>query len=401
MHPIGRPVQVYLDSSDYSDFSRERRLQPPLDLKLLDFLLAAVQSDQVCIRYSIVHVIEACHRDSFAKNFALARAATMQRLSGRHVMKSIGDIIEHETRGAPGQSHENCALDDNGRWYPDPGNLGKELRRDMSGLIKDEFSRTGANRKARRFVNSQLAKNSRFRALTRAAGEDSSSLRETCLRHGIPSRAAKKGLFNKIFDEHVSEQQLTDSICEEVFCLENFMKDYVDVFERDRAIRDMAQSLGTRLVAGVATLQESLSNLRKLATAGASCDISELRKEYSSQMGRLRRELMVRGSSTTNQGTSENCAGIDTLVSFIESWFASLFGGSKVSGRKPKVSDGGDALHVFYLPYVDVWRGDAFAATAMAAKARSLGTVVVQHRRELLPILRTVLGNTTRSPSSP
>jgi hypothetical protein len=87
-----------------------------------------------------------------------------------------------------------------------------------------------------------------------------------------------------------------------------------------------------------------------------------------------------------------NCAGIDVLAAFAERWFCDLIGSVSGAGRNPRISDAGDALHAFYLPYVDVWRGDGYTCNVLQEKASDYGTTVVENLLDLPRILAAMAG---------
>jgi hypothetical protein len=384
-----RPLQVYLDSSDYSDFSRDREFQPASDLQVLDFLSAAVRKQQIQIRYSIVHVIEACHRDGPSKSHAVARVRTIHELSNLCVMKPPLAVISGECREASaGESGADIPFDDDGRWYPDPGNLGKEMRSNLRPMIEAAIREKGANRAARRFARRRLAKNSRHLALVQAVSRDSDGWQHACLMNGIPARVATDGLFRKMFDGQVTDSELTELICMEVFQVVNFVADYLDNFEKTGEIRGAARNLGAKLVKSVEELLGMLGDLRMYVDRDVAAEISDLKRDYAARIAILRDELLTRAlDGESSDHIRMECAGIDALVTYVESWFLDVVGGFTSAGRKPKISDGGDAFHAFYMPYVDVWRGDKYSAPVLADKARQYNTVVAKRRSELPEVL--------------
>ena len=72
----GRPLQVYLDSSDYSDMANPRAIKnrPGLE-KVRDFLVDSVEKGIIEIRFSAFTLAEIIHVNETYKDSAVQRAS--------------------------------------------------------------------------------------------------------------------------------------------------------------------------------------------------------------------------------------------------------------------------------------------------------------------------------------
>ena len=84
---LDRPLQIYLDSSDYSTMSDPRNVDNGRVQGVLQYLRQAVEDEYVEIRFSIVHIVEACHTEPSHKALAIGRATLIDELSKGKVMR--------------------------------------------------------------------------------------------------------------------------------------------------------------------------------------------------------------------------------------------------------------------------------------------------------------------------
>lgn len=108
---MNRPLAVYLDSSDFSDLSNERKIEKEPELgNIRDELLHLIETDQIEIRYSAFHILEAAHLTPESKPMALNRAAAIQSFCGSKALIHYQDLFHKEivalTTHQKGSYHE-------------------------------------------------------------------------------------------------------------------------------------------------------------------------------------------------------------------------------------------------------------------------------------------------------
>lgn len=390
---ISSPIQVYLDSSDYSTLSRPFVELLPEDRAVLEWLRQNQRRGTIEIRYSMVHLVEACHRDVNSKESAVARAKLIGDLSDTKVMRSIPDIVCSEA-GVANRPIDviGHAFDNHGKWYPPVGPLAGAVQLDLRRIASDTAVATGGNRAARRAAKSIVGTRTRRQNLIQQFCADTAALARLCESHGMPPRVAQRDLFLKIFGQDRSDKEIEELLCSEIFAPRHLVEDYLDRFERARSIRSSVRGLGERLVGSVDQFRESLDSARKRGDSSLEMQLQTLRRNDSSEFDQFREQLtrtaLRIGSQSSIEGVTNapkagECVGIEVLAGFIENWFKDLIGGANVAGRAPQPSDAGDALHAFYLPYVDVWRGDRYACNALRDLARRFGTLIAPTLRGL------------------
>jgi uncharacterized protein (DUF58 family) len=169
-----RPLQVYLDSSDYSRFADvERGCGTDEDESLLSRLCSFVSSGDVCIPFSGLHVIEAAPR---MKNSpiapASARLTVMDRLACRNAFRGWTELPSIDVFHLQTSRNDLAFIkpvnrpvfhgrSSNGEWFPglpalfnEIGDTIKKMHIDPLSLLDDDkdFQQTVAslNRAQRR-----------------------------------------------------------------------------------------------------------------------------------------------------------------------------------------------------------------------------------------------------------
>lgn len=381
--PVLEPIQVYLDSSDYSKLSDANRALSDGEINALKWIQDAVSRGDIEVRYSIVHVIEACHRDVSSKQMAMARAALMKELSGDKVLLPFTEVVASEVEPREVRRGSGVARDDHGRWYP-AINIGVEIRSNVRSLVSKEFMERGANRALRRAARGHLAKQSRRRALVDSVLRDQTGLESLCVVYGVPRRLAKTDIFKQMLDEDMSEMAIRKRVLSELFDVTHFVNDYIDRFEGTTLIRNVAYKIGSQLVASVMSLRESLRVLRIQDVKDAQSTIESAKEAWRAQFSRFPQEIVKRicekQESEHGKGSTDRSGyhpGLDVMADLMYVWFSDAMGSGQAIGRQPTASDAGDLMHAFYAPYVDIWRGDRYASAIVKRVLRPGHTLVV------------------------
>jgi ketosteroid isomerase-like protein len=383
-----RPVQVYLDSNDYSTLSDPRTADRTEAQETLRYLRHATREGTIDIRFSIVHIVEACHRGDASKPLAVARVKLIAELSGPRVMRHPGDIVADEVAASRRAGTEVVeASDNNGRWFPRLPSLGRDVRRAVEAGIQEGTDSVALNRKARRATRRLVGTRERPGPVRRSAFGDAASTAALCERYGMSERFVKERLFTQFTSGRTSDIQLASLVESEVFEPVRLVEHYLDRLERNRGIRNSVRSLGERMIDGVQKLRDTLDDLRRSTSHTETKSFDEARAGIRTTMADFRRSIieaamraadMPEASATPpwlQAAPGERFMGVDALASVVEEWLVGVVGGAKHS-RVPLVSDAGDLLHAFYIPYVDVWRGDRYARHAVRHAARLRGTEI-------------------------
>ena len=383
-----RPIQVYLDSNDYSVMSDPRKAGDVAVQEPLRYLRESTRSGMIEVRFSIIHITEACHRDDASKPLAVARAKLIGELSGPKAMRHIWDIVADEVTASRCVGTDGVeASDDDGRWFPRIPNLGGDIRQAVESGIQEGADRVALNRKARRAAQRLIGTRERPGPARKSAFDDGAALAALCERYGMSERFVTERVSARLTDGHTTDAQLARLVEIEVFEPVRFIGHYLDRLERNRGARDTVRSLGERMIDGVQKLRDVLDQLRQSTQSTETKPFDEARAGIRSALAGFRRSMIE--AATRAAGVSDPSAasalldetphdrflGLDALATATEEWLLGVVGGA-THPRVPTPSDAGDLLHAFYLPYVDVWRGDRHARHLVRHAARLRGTEI-------------------------
>ena len=396
-------LRIYLDSSDYSHMSDSRHAwaQP-----IRAFLKAQVEFGAIEIRFSSLHPLEGAHTSADAKPMAVERAKLMTELSGQKCLLWWHGLIEEESRRlALGESMKptEYAYRDDGRWFPPSmnTNLAANLGASIETEIKEALMQTGAPRHQRRYALKQLVRSGR---LTQAAIE--------MLRPGraqLMEELRKKYPWpRRFFDDDLLFQYMTGNIAANVLveALEDGLKDVVSFIGWAYDQYDPEQKLTRWLRSGdwIGAVAKIRSDIQGVVELGRT--IGKTEKDINMQL-RRNRSWMPNARARILRGTLEdiplayrlNCITselweqrvVNSALGSIPSLDAALeiaaayFLQNAMAGSKRELltSDYGDMLHMGYLPYVDLFRCDGYAADLARRVASKYGTEVVGKLTEL------------------
>ena len=116
--PTRRPVQVYLDSSDFSNLSHADGRGPFVDVERQ--LLEWREAGLIELRFSFAHIAELAPVEPQHIDYSRARAECVARLCGAKTLVAPGDIFEREVHAfiSRGVWPRASALIDDGNWMP-------------------------------------------------------------------------------------------------------------------------------------------------------------------------------------------------------------------------------------------------------------------------------------------
>ena len=135
-----RPLQVYLDSSDYSVLSEAMVDTDHPHAETFRTLSRHVDQGKIEIRYSSIHVIEIAHLDADSRHYALRRAECLRKLTGGKCFRFWSEICARECINLLSNRpvYENTVSND-GYWHPDLSETAETLKE----TLIDEFRTLG------------------------------------------------------------------------------------------------------------------------------------------------------------------------------------------------------------------------------------------------------------------
>ena len=166
------PVQVYLDSSDYSHMSdpSSSLYQQYQGIKRQLFQLR--DAGMIEIRFSAAHVIEMAHTEPQYRDAALARVETMLEICGLQVLVDPPTLFLLDMTYLPlkcrgdwhKESFPNYAYDNNGDWYSSLRVEDLDLRETLQDELDRMLSSSSATRQQRRLVKRMFSKGGKIPA---------------------------------------------------------------------------------------------------------------------------------------------------------------------------------------------------------------------------------------------
>lgn len=359
-----RPL-IYLDSSDYLDFSATNCPSPKKEVHR--YLLEKVQLDEIDIAFSFFIVGEVL-REFNLKHFdnRLVRAQTVMALTKGLTFRH--PIIDPQ---AP--------LSTEGIWFPDvslpdffsPQNLNNRIRAEIEAALKEK----GAPRAERRCALSRANLRRQLQNLPDKPESFSSSMP----RLDVPFEVIEKNTFRDLALGRISTDQAEKTFQQLLTNLE--------LMVRAMSYTDDQYSIRTFVSEVYAHVDHALNNLEKLFSEASEKVKSttelyrKLKRENLRDTEVLRQAKEIRRISERN--FLEIFGNIFSSAASAEYTFPNQIAAAYVQSQlRPQQtrqsSDVVDIFHASYLPYCNLWRGDGtFSQTLIDAD--------VDHNAKIVP----------------
>lgn len=373
-------LSLYLDSSDYSNFTNTKLLdREPVLRETLAYIRAAVANKKIRVFFSSAHVSEMLPLNSESVFVAKQKLALLRELCGYNALQSIVDVGKAEVRALnAGGLPPASIVDPRGRWLP---TLDFSMS-DCTTKANQKLRERGASRELKRKALPDLVRMYRESNATKIA-ELLSSGQITC----------PPGLEKQFIDaarERITWPQLTNS--------------YYDAFNDFDGLAssiDSAPDFAARLRKIVRAASES--NGRASRAMAERVSLLPETEEEKRAGWRKWEELIVReivathfeksGIVPAREFTFEEiktaCPGIYSMVITDWRFLAQAFFGGNQKGLTDSVY--ADTLHAMYAPYVDVFRADSEMADHVRAAVSGRGTSVVGKLKRLVEELESRL----------
>lgn len=388
------PLQVYLDSSDFSNLSDPVKREPFVEVERR--LIAWRNEGLIDLRFSFVHVAEFAPIGPEHLSLARMRADCITRLCGSKTLKAPGDLIKSEVRSFVEKSSwmRDDSRDDNGNWMPAVFRQNIDLPsmpEMMSEAMTKAMADTPLNREARRKLKRQLM-------VTNGNGRTGSQDFVTVKLPGIVAelqekyplskagvQAARRYFLGKGSKVDV-EEMMAGSLRDLRLFMDWYAKRWDMVTPVTSWLREEGANLHKSLSSGRTALVGMLEAERAIGTPEA---VLALRmKEVLEQMPMnfvasiLAAACPTDAPSMTRNDAERFLPGASVVARIATEVMASSIARLDTP-RKAKSSDFGDVMHSIYLPYVDVFRVDGFVESAIRALKLPYRTIVVGNLMDL------------------
>jgi hypothetical protein len=419
---ITRPIQIYLDSSDYSNFSNPKVLEKAPKLSgTLDFLYKCVEKGAVDIRFSAFTVAEIMHVDDDARPYAVQRAKILMELTKGKTLRPNFDLFTEDAIYLGVQATQRPTI----RRFPDYAYLENNDWIDKSRWPDFSFGlKTDALEQIRQYLKSlNIPRNKRREAEKSLFQKNKITPEFARLISGYFSSGAqiKKNEFT-LWQEFTSEEMLinflsgkvsdklfTEILFKKIMDVEFFISKICDY---EPEIREkfvfFIKGEGNRLIGRLTRLLNEIDEGKSdLLSSGFSEDDldAKLKKQYSSITVRAMKEARQRLlSNLYNEYKSKikssglkwqdwdsyvinsnigNIPSLDTILILLMQYFLDK---AKDSQSQPCLSDAADLLHSGYAPYCDIFRTDKWIVELVSKASKFInfeGTVFLKNSEEL------------------
>lgn len=393
------PIQVYLDSSDYSTLSNPSGLSDQL-LTIKDKLLSWSKSNEVVFRFSAAHIIEMAPVEVKAVGAAEARASFLSELCGKNCLISFDQLMFNEIEKYSANSDLTLSVfSDDGTWFPYLADgifsLFDEDRISPESFLPkfDNLSREARRRASKEFFkNGKLRPEIKNRILNDTEGPQAILAQfpmrkrdaDTLLRYMV-GEATKADADDAFYASLRDPKWMTQWFR----CNPEEMSPVIEW------LRGPAQQMHVAMK----PIAETSKNLRDFYM-GNSNDSSEPPEMSRKALNELKERWLHSISKTILDSNSiphpefsperlkMMAPGFSTSISVMADV---VWASASKTPRESMASDFVDVVHSMYAPYVDVYRTDGFMSPLVTQYVKSHGTTVVAKLTTLVGIIEARL----------
>jgi len=383
-----RPLQIYLDSSDFSNLSNPGRpsVYDDIERKLLTWLDAGA----IEIRFSYLHVVEASPIKPENIESARARFQKIVQLCGKKCLTSTISIIEREISN-PGEwqlaSYSDWLYRNDGDWLPSTEGLAIE-ELSLPGMLRKEIHSAASDRITRRKMERELF-DSRGRLKSEAKSKLQASQR-TMIREFEERFPLPPGAAERIVECMVDAQDATKcrSILRTALSDISYWPDwYQEHWDRVEPVSSFLRKASRETNE---MMNEAIKGLKRAYAEGLHCglsadDLDRLWKKgfkeaispmYGNIVKRLANEQGIEDVSANNADAWSMRPGLAAALA-VQCQIARRNMGLAGKPRQADEGDFGDVLHCVHLPFVDFFRADGFVASIIIEAKMPFLTKVV------------------------
>ena len=427
-----RPLQVYLDSNDFSRFGDylAGHGKPEFGL-ILDELERLIASGEIECRYSYIHIVEAAPISDEAVPFAVERAHAIEHICGRRALapymnlpliEAVGALTDPLSDALPRDRTRMHGRSDNGEWFPSFDVMMMEIADLIRAMIED-VGRAATEHDPNLVLNRAVRRRLKRKATPKAVEHNFRKQLpeiwpkfEERIRTEFPLSDVGSSTWRRFCIGEVSVNEVSLAIANDLSNLGEMMRWLAPSGGPNlRALPSWLRQSGERLMQGYTEHREQLDEINRRIER--NLDDDDIRKLWDSRVAERRTsfgqrcvETVLRfiddesrwiqrlGGNPNDVRSLVETHGIDVLPS--QKVFTELFVSNVQKNiapfeqrRKPAriVSDVGDIMHGLYMPFVDVMRVDGFAYQYMQAGAALTETVLVDKIEKLISTIQSIL----------
>ena len=405
-----KPIQVYLDSCDFSDLATSDSKPNKEDLeKTFQFLLDARDKGIIEIRYSSIAILECIHQKEEHKDYALQRAQVIEQLSGGSVLVDIMTLHLATCFTAFGiYDAANDALSKRVRrkhnlWYADISPVFASYEK----IYIDKINATIQERpkKERKHLKKLMFNGGRLSdySITRLSSLGNMFERQLSEQYPMLNGFPLQKTMTQYLKKKISRAEIVKQLGETVFSPFNYTKWFVESIKRRKpdALNSLRQQ-GEQIANAIKTARAELKELEKKYADMDKKELQRKLKAYKYPAEQIK-AMLLRDLFSTKRKTIEehmlkekwddNVLHAESLLSidFVSELLAEHIT-SKIHDKRSKLaaSDFGDVQHCTYIPFVDVFRCDKRTAvlTSNIAKKYNLDTFIARNLADVVSYIK-------------
>ncbi len=393
---------VYLDTSDFSRFADVRRgTGKSRNKEIFEYLLSKKEEGKIEFRYSIAHISELFNSSSKYQEENLARAQVIEDLCGEKAFIYIWDIWVFEILSAIQNNIRNINFDiprgyhksDEGKWYPNVKDELLGINR-LLRMVKSQLkSDTALNRHDRRACFAKIKKNGTKEIWAQAIKSDLAinPIFKLVIRRYLNGEILQK----RIIEETIKELSRPTNI---------FLPNDPRVEKYGNSLSIEIKRLGKQLENGINSFREIIDNLigmesknflkKNVPSEYKSINPKLAEKIFHTEMKENNKNLFKRNGVEIQDCLKLcNVEGFESTPS-IQAYYMFIYAYIKnhaLTDRKVKISDSGDAYHILYAPYSNIFRTDKFIASIIRKYEESFNTYIVDDLENLPERIEAIL----------
>lgn len=410
-------LTVYLDSSDFSNISRALS-DPSWDqaaewLSIYNDIVRSKKHGVAEFFFSHIHVSEIIHRAVAHREFSIGRAKVIRDICGDNSLRFSTEVFALEARAlADGKTLSRMDYArTNGRWFPDLGTIKGNFRAQLTEVFKTALKQKAVSRKQRQMLESQAFRpDGTIRSRHSYVGLEAAVQQATaaiCREWLISDRIHQENLLFRCLIGELPESQLDQEMVASLSDISRFVEKYYDLISDPEPLADWARGFGQSLETAIRPFQKQIADTQsRLGTDMTRKIYEEIfdKKGGKTLLENVRRTLI---SALRKADISEfklfriserdwekfvansqfgRLSSMDTmLMAAVKHLRMMTLPGENM--RRPKVSDGGDILHMCYIPFVDVFRCDGYAGQIAENLDGKFSTRIAPNIKALMDML--------------
>lgn len=402
-----RPLQVYLDSSDFSvlsDPSKRTREIITLESQLIKWR----DDGLIEIRFAYPHLIEAAPMGASYIDVARCRAKKIDELCQGKALAAQDKIIAEEIKNLIGEPlRSDYIFMNDGDWLPDfsDSTAGDEEIFDYAKQIRKSIVGLGlSSAETKRALKQFLTTDGRLRPRGIALLKENipETVSAICEKYPVDAELMSKFAHKYLRgDRSVSiSDVLFGSFRDLPNFIEWFARQYDQINPTVAWLRESGDALRNSLLKNRQEVETIYSDQKKLGI-GEDVISAKAKESLSAVINGLPRTLLPRLARECSYSEFQTMELRD-LPEKAPSLFAaiSVMGGvirktlqPVENERAPKISDMGDVIHCLYLPHVDFFRTDRFVSGVIKEIKLPFATAIVGSLRELPDAIRERLAD--------